>query len=162
MNVAKHTVVGLAYALHLGDGKVVDSSDAGEPLRYLHGGGQIVPGLEKALEGRAPGASFQIAVSPDDGYGVRDEQAVRVVPREAFPPDAPLEVGAEFTVVDEAQRQVPLRIQKIEDGLVTVDFNHPLAGETLHFDVTVVDVRAATDEEIAHGHAHGDDDAHVH
>jgi FKBP-type peptidyl-prolyl cis-trans isomerase SlyD len=160
MKIAKHTIVGLEYALHLGDGAVIDASAPGQPLHYLHGGGQIVPGLERALEGQEPGAEQQVVVSPDDGYGPRDEQAVRTVPREAFPADAPLEVGAELVVVDEHQNQVPLKIQAIENGTVTVDFNHPLAGKTLHFKVKVVEVRAATEEEITHGHAHGDDGHH--
>jgi len=160
VKVAKHTIVGLEYALHTGDGVMVDSSEPGKPLQYLHGLGQIVPGLEKALEGQEPGTESKVVVPPEDGYGPRDEQAVRVVPREAFPPDAPLEAGAEFVVVDENQNQVPLRIQKIENGTVTVDFNHPLAGKTLHFNVKVVEVRAATEEEIQHGHAHGDDGHH--
>ena len=157
MKVGKHTVVGIEYALHLGDGQVVDSAGAGEPLRYLHGTGQIVPGLEKALEGKEPGTSAKVVIEPEDGYGTRDEQAVRVVPREAFPPDAPLQAGAEFVVVDDQQNQIPLRIEKIENGTVTVDFNHPLAGKTLHFDVKIIDVRAATEDELAHGHAHGED-----
>ena len=160
MKVAKDTVVGIEYALHLGDGEIIDRSEPGEPMRYLHGGGQIVPGLESALEGKEPGTSAKVVVDPQGGYGERDEQAVRTVPREAFPEDAPLEAGAEFVVVDEQKREVPLRITGIENGMVSVDFNHPLAGKTLHFDVKVIDVRAATEEEISHGHAHGEDHKH--
>ena len=160
MKVAKGTVVGIEYALHLGDGHVIDRSAPGEPLRYLHGGGQIVSGLESALEGKEPGTAAKVVVDPPGGYGERDEQAVRIVPREAFPPEAPIEAGAEFVVVDEQHREVPLRIQKIENGNVTVDFNHPLAGKTLHFDIKVIDVRAATEEELSHGHAHGEEQAH--
>jgi FKBP-type peptidyl-prolyl cis-trans isomerase SlyD len=157
MKIAKGTVVGIEYALHLGDGAVIDHSEPGSPMRYLHGGGQIVPGLESALEGKEAGTAAKVVVDPPGGYGERDEQAVRVVPREAFPDDAPIETGSEFVVVDEQKRQVPLRIAKIENGSVTVDFNHPLAGKTLHFDIKVIDVRAATEEELAHGHAHGEE-----
>lgn len=160
MKVGKDTVVGIEYALHLGDGAIIDRSDAGQPMRYLHGQGQIVPGLEKALEGKEPGTEAKVVVSPDEGYGDRDDQAVRTIPREAFPPDAPISVGAEFVVVDDQHNQVPLKITAVTDGNVTVDFNHPLAGKTLHFNVKVVDVRAATSEELEHGHAHGEGGAH--
>lgn len=160
MKVAKDLVVGIAYALHLGDGKVIDSSGEGAPLLYVHGAGQIVPGLEQALEGKEAGHRQQVVVPSAQGYGERDEEATRTVPRAAFPPDAPLEVGAELVVVDDQQNQVPLRIVKVEGDSVTVDFNHPLAGKTLHFDVTVKSVREATDEELEHGHAHGEGGAH--
>jgi FKBP-type peptidyl-prolyl cis-trans isomerase SlyD len=167
MKVAKDTVVGIEYSLHLGDGQIIDSSD-GEPLRYLQGAGQIVPGLETALEGCEPGAEKKVVVPPEQGYGERDAQAVRVVPREAFPPDAPVQAGAEFFVVDDQSNQVPLRISEVNGSNVTVDFNHPLAGKTLHFSVKVLDVRAATPDELEHGHAHGEggeedeDDDHHH
>jgi FKBP-type peptidyl-prolyl cis-trans isomerase SlyD len=160
MKVAKDAVVGIRYALHLGDGKVIDSSPDAAPLLYVHGAGQIVPGLEQALEGKEAGFQQQVVVSAADGYGDRDEEATRTVPRDAFPPEAPIEVGSEFVVVDDQQNQVPLRILKVEGGNVTVDFNHPLSGKTLHFDVTVQSVREATDEELEHGHAHGEGGAH--
>lgn len=159
MKVAKDAVVGIEYALHLGDGQVIDRSEGAE-LLYVHGAGQIVPGLEQALEGKEAGHTQQVVVQAADGYGDRDEQATRTVPRDAFPPDAPIEAGSEFVVVDDEQNQVPLRILAVKGDQVTVDFNHPLAGKTLHFDVTIKSVREATDEELEHGHAHGEGGAH--
>ena len=155
MKVAKDAVVALEYALHLGDGQIVDSSGEG-PLRYLHGAGQIVPGLEAALEGSEVGTEKRVEVAPEQGYGEIDPQATRTVPREAFPLDAPIATGSEFYVVDDSGTPVPLRIVALEGGNVTVDFNHPLAGKTLHFNVKVLDIRAATAEELEHGHAHGE------
>lgn len=160
MKVGKDTVVGIEYALHLGDGEIIDRSEAGHPMRYLHGQGQIVPGLEKALEGKEEGTEAKVVIGPEDAYGERDEQAVRTLPREAFPPEAPISEGAEFVVVDDNHNQVPLKITGLKDGNVTVDFNHPLAGKTLHFNVKVLEVRAATADELQHGHAHGEDGHH--
>ncbi len=161
MKVAKDCVVGIEYSLHLGDGKIIDASD-GDPILFIQGAGQIVPGLEKALEGAEVGTEKQVKVSPDEGYGDVDTQAIRLVPREAFPKDAPIEAGAEFVILDDQQNEVPIRISKVENGKVTVDFNHPLAGKTLHFSVKVTQVRTALPEELEHGHAHGDDDHHGH
>jgi FKBP-type peptidyl-prolyl cis-trans isomerase SlyD len=155
MKIAKGRVVDLDYSLHLGDGKVVDQSDPGEPLTYLHGEGEIVPGLEGALEGAQVGDRKQVVVSPADGYGDRDPGGIQRVPRQAFPPGFQPEVGMELSAQDPDGDEVAFVIQGVEPDAVTIDLNHPLAGRTLHFDVTVREVRAATPDELEHGHAHG-------
>ncbi len=159
MKIEKGNVVGIDYSLHLGDGQVVDRSDPGDPLTYLHGEGQIVPGLESALEGLAVGDSRQVVVAPADGYGEHDPRGVQEVPRTAFPPDFKPEVGMELTAQGPQGEPVPFSIREVKLESVVIDLNHPLAGKTLHFDVTVREVRPASDEEKAHGHAHG---AHGH
>lgn len=155
MKIADGTVVGIDYALHLGDGKVVDASEAGEPLTYLHGGGQIVPGLESALVGLGAGDRKQVVVAPADGYGEHDPAGVQEVPRGAFPADFQPEPGMELTAEGEDGEPVPFVVKELREGSVVIDLNHPLAGKTLHFDVTVREVREATEEERTHGHAHG-------
>jgi FKBP-type peptidyl-prolyl cis-trans isomerase SlyD len=161
MKVAAHCVISLDYSLHLGDGKVVDSSKGGEPLVYLHGSGQIIPGLEKALDGLESGESKELTVAPQDGYGERDPENVQQITREQFGDREP-KPGDEFVAIDDQHNEIPVRVEKVEGDKVTVDFNHPLAGKTLHFAVTVKDVRAATPEELSHGHAHGGDGHHHH
>jgi FKBP-type peptidyl-prolyl cis-trans isomerase SlyD len=161
MRIGGQCIVTLKYSLRLGDGQVVESSGTGEPLVYLHGSGQIMPGLERQLEGMEVGESRQLTVSPAEGYGERDEQKMQQVPRSVFG-DKPIGVGDELIAVDEEQNQIPVRIDKMEGDQVTVDFNHPLAGKTLHFDVTVEEVREATAEERSHGHVHGPGQVHVH
>jgi FKBP-type peptidyl-prolyl cis-trans isomerase SlyD len=155
MKIEKGSVVGLEYRLHLGDGEVVDSSEPGEPLTYLHGEGQIVPGLESALEGLEAGTSKQVVVTPADGYGEHDPRGVQEVPREAFPADFAPEPGMQLTAEGPGGEVVPFSVKEVKPQSVVIDLNHPLAGRTLHFDVTVREVRAATEDEVAHGHAHG-------
>jgi FKBP-type peptidyl-prolyl cis-trans isomerase SlyD len=162
MRVAKGSVVGIDYRLHLGDGEVVDSSRPGEPLSYLHGGGHIVPGLERAIEGMSVGESKQVVVDPEDGYGNRDPRGLQEVPRDAFPPGLDPQVGMQLTAQGPQGELVPFVVKELKTGTVVVDLNHPLAGQTLHFDVTVRDVRTATPDELAHGHAHGADEEHQH
>lgn len=162
MKVAAKCVVSLEYSLHLGDGAVVDSSaEAGEPLRYLHGQSAIIPGLEKQLEGMDVGESKQVVVQAKDAYGEVDPDNVQQVGKDHFG-DKPIKEGDEFVAIDDHHNEIPVVIRKIEGDKVTVDFNHPLAGKTLHFSVTVKDVRAATAEELSHGHAHGGDGHHHH
>jgi FKBP-type peptidyl-prolyl cis-trans isomerase SlyD len=157
MKIANGTVVGIDYSLHLGDGKVVDASQPGDPLTYLHGEGQIVPGLESALAGMAVGDTRQVVVAPAQGYGDHDPRGVQEVPRAAFPQGFEPTVGMELTAEGQDGQPVPFRIREVKPDSVVIDLNHPLAGKTLHFDVTVREVRAATAEEVAHGHAHGAD-----
>jgi FKBP-type peptidyl-prolyl cis-trans isomerase SlyD len=159
MKIDKGSVVGIDYKLHLGDGEVVDASSPEEPLTYLHGQGQIVPGLEQALHGLEAGESRQIVVAPSDGYGDHDPRGMQEVPRSAFPPDFSPEVGMQLTAEGPGGEMVPFSVREVRPESVLIDLNHPLAGRTLHFDVTVREVRAATEDEIAHGHAHG---AHGH
>jgi FKBP-type peptidyl-prolyl cis-trans isomerase SlyD len=146
MKIANGTVVGIDYSLHLGDGKVVDASQPGDPLTYLQGEGQIVPGLESALEGLSVGDQKQVVVGP-----------AQEVPRTAFPPDFEPKVGMELTAEGQDGQPVPFSIREVKHDQVVIDLNHPLAGKTLHFDVTVREVREATSEEKEHGHAHGED-----
>jgi FKBP-type peptidyl-prolyl cis-trans isomerase SlyD len=159
MKIANGNVVGIDYSLHLGDGKVVDASAPGEPLTYLHGEGQIVPGLESALEGLDVGDRKQVVVAPAEGYGDHDPRGMQEVPRSAFPPGFDAQVGMELTAEGPSGEPVPFSIREVRPETVLIDLNHPLAGKTLHFEVTVREVRSATDEERAHGHAHG---AHGH
>ena len=160
MKIAKGSVVGIDYSLHLGDGEVVDKSEPGDPLTYLHGEGQIVPGLESALEGLAVGDSKKVVVAPEQGYGERDRARRPGGPAEGLPADFKPQPGLELTAEGPDGEPVPFTIREVKLETVVIDLNHPLAGATLHFDVTVRDVRAATAEELEHGHAHGPDDHH--
>ncbi len=155
MRIEKGRVVDIDYSLHLGDGNVVDQSEPGEPLSYLHGEGEIVPGLETALEGAEVGDRKQVVVAAADGYGEHDPSGVQRVPRQAFPADFQPQVGMELSAQGPDGDEVAFVIQQVEPDAVTIDLNHPLAGKTLHFDVTVREVRDATAEELAHGHVHG-------
>jgi FKBP-type peptidyl-prolyl cis-trans isomerase SlyD len=155
MKIASGCVVELDYRLHLGDEKTVDKSPPDEPLSYLHGQGQIVPGLERELTGLSEGASKQVVVTPKDGYGEHDPEGIQEVPREAFPPKTELAPGMQFFAESQDGNRIPVLIKELKSASVVVDLNHPLAGKSLHFDVTVKSVRAATDEELSHGHAHG-------
>lgn len=155
MKIEKDSVVGIDYVLTDERGEVLDSSkDHGHPLLYLHGAGNIIPGLESSLTGRSAGEQFKISIAPEDGYGVRDERAVMKVNRDQFKGVDDLEVGMQFRTEGGGHSQV-VTVMAIEEGTVTVDGNHPLAGKTLHFDVSVVSVRKATPEELSHGHVHG-------
>ncbi len=162
MKIAKGSVVGLDYKLHLGDGEVVDASAPGEPLSYLHGEGQIVPGLEQALEGMQAGESKQVVVPPSDGYGEHDASGLQEVPRGAFPDGFQPQAGMELTAEGPNGEPVPFVVREVKGDTIVIDLNHPLAGRTLHFDVTVRAVRAATPEELEHGHAHGEGGPHHH
>jgi len=162
MKIANGSIVGIDYSLHLGDGRVVDASEPGDPLTYLHGEGQIVPGLETALEGLSLGDKKQVVIVPAQGYGEHDPRGVQEVPRGAFPADFDPKVGMELTAEGANGEPVPFAIREVRLDAVVIDLNHPLAGKTLHFDVTVREVREATAEEVAHGHAHGPGEGHDH
>ncbi|NTX04332.1 peptidylprolyl isomerase [Myxococcus sp. CA051A] len=154
MRVTKDSIVSLEYRLHLGDGQVIDQSAPDQPLAYLHGHRQIVPGLEGALEGLGQGDSKQVVVQPAQGYGEHDPEGVRVVPRSMLPPGFNPQPGQTLMAQTE-QGDIPLRIQEVRGDDIVIDLNHPLAGKTLHFDVTVKDIRQASSEELSHGHVHG-------
>jgi FKBP-type peptidyl-prolyl cis-trans isomerase SlyD len=162
MEIAKDSVVSIDYRLHLGDGKIIEESDANDPLVYLHGYEEIVPGLEKALEGRKAGETLKAQVSAEDGYGEYDPESVEEVPREDLPADLELEEGGIVTATDEDGDEVEFLVKELRPKTVVVDFNHPLAGKTLHFEVSVREVRAATEEELEHGHAHSPGHEHEH
>lgn len=159
--ITANKVVSLAYTLRDDDGEIIDQSETGSPLVYLHGAENIVPGLEEQLEGVAEGESIKATVSPELGYGPRMGTA-REVPRNFFPADADLTAGKQVFARNDSGRQRPFFITGITEDTITVDPNHPLAGETLHFEVTVESLRDASDEEIAHGHPHGPDGHHHH
>jgi FKBP-type peptidyl-prolyl cis-trans isomerase SlyD len=140
-------VVSIDYAIRLRDGKLVEAS-TGAPLNYLHGHAQIVPGLERALDGMQAGEELVIELAPDDGYGERDPQGTFLVPRAAFPPDEPVAEGMTFSATRPDGEPVTFRVVTTDDELVLVDTNHPLAGQTVVVWVAVRAVRAATGEEL--------------
>lgn len=153
MQIAKDTAVWLQYKLRNDAGEVLDESEESDPLIYIHGQGDIVPGLEKALVGKSAGAKFNVSVPADEGYGERSEEKVQNVPRSAFDDDADIEPGMQFQAQGPDGVSIVTIVQVVGDA-VTIDANHPLAGEQLHFEIEVVKVRAATAEELEHGHVH--------
>lgn len=159
MQVSKDKVVTINYTLTDEQGSVLDSSEGRDPLAYIHGSGSIIPGLESALEGKSAGDALAVSVSPQEGYGERDEALTHVVSKDMFNDVEDLEVGMRFQAQSDQGRQV-FSVIKIEEDEVTVDANHPLAGMTLNFDVNVADIRDATSEELEHGHAHGEGGHH--
>ena len=152
--VTKDMVVGVEYSLRLDDGDVIDHSAGRGPLQFLQGHGQIVPGLEKELYGMAVGEEKQVVVAPEEGYGRRKDGAFQEFPKDAFPQDAEIEPGMAVQLVDQSGRAHVAFVEEIRDDSVVLDLNHPLAGETLHFEVKVVMLREATEEELEHGHVH--------
>ncbi|MCC7413974.1 MAG: peptidylprolyl isomerase [Gammaproteobacteria bacterium] len=160
MRVAANTVVYFHYTLRNGAGAVLDQSgDA--PFGYLHGHGNIVSGLESALEGREAGEALDVQVEPGQGYGERDEALVQAVPRSAFEGvDVEIEAGMRFRAHSDAGPRI-VTITEVADEVITVDGNHPLAGEVLHFAVQLTEIRDATATELEHGHVH-DGDGHHH
>lgn len=156
MQIAKNAVVAIDYTLTDDNGQVLDTSQERGPLSYLHGAGNIIPGLEKALEGKAEGEKVNVTVPPEDGYGQRDESLVQAVPKKMFAETAEPEPGMQFQAMGPDGARI-LTVMKVEDDQVTVDANHPLAGQQLNFDVAVVDVREASEEEVEHGHVHDPD-----
>jgi FKBP-type peptidyl-prolyl cis-trans isomerase SlyD len=153
----KNKVVTIHYTLRDDAGAILDSSRDSDPLDYLHGHGGIVPGLERAMEGKAVGETVKVTVPPKDGYGEPSGPGPRQVPRDAFPGDVELEKGMQFFAPGPKGRPVPVWVTDVHADHVHIDTNHPLAGATLHFDVEVVAIRDATQDELAHGHPHGPD-----
>jgi FKBP-type peptidyl-prolyl cis-trans isomerase SlyD len=157
MQIGKEKVAAIHYTLTDGAGKVLDSSAGREPLNYLHGAGNLILGMEEGLEGKIKGDKLKLTIPAAKGYGEKDDRLVQKVPRSAFG-DQKIEKGMQF------QTNNVQVVTVTETGLenITVDGNHPLAGVELHFDVEVVDVRSATNEEISHGHVHGPGGHHHH
>lgn len=156
MSITKNSVVAIQYKVFDVDtGDVIDSSEGGAPLVYLHGAQNIIPGLENALEGKAVGDELEVAIAPEDAYGEYSEERVQEVPKEAFGEIETIEPGMAFSAESE-QGPVSLIVTEVTDNTVTVDANHPLAGKSLKFEVSIESVRDATDEEIEHGHVHGE------
>lgn len=159
MKVAKDLVVSLAYQVRTEDGVLVDESPVSAPLDYLHGHGSLISGLENALEDRQVGDRFDVHVGANDAYGSYDENLVQRVPKDVFMGVEELQVGMRF-LADTDQGPVPVEITEVDGDHVVVDGNHMLAGQNLNFNVEVVAIRAATEEELAHGHVHGEHDHH--
>lgn len=155
-------VVDLCYSLKNSDGKLLDRADPQDPLTYLHGADQLVPGLEAALEGLKEGDRKEVVVSPEEGYGVLDPRLQVVAKKSDFPKGVELEEGMEFEATSPSGEEIVFTIESIEGDQIHVNGNHPLAGETLYFDVEVLKVRDATKEEMEHGHAHGPEGHHHH
>jgi FKBP-type peptidyl-prolyl cis-trans isomerase SlyD len=153
MQIRENTVVSIDYVLTDAAGAVLDRSAEGSPLSYLQGASNIIPGLERALEGKTQGESLQVEVAPAEGYGDYDQDLVQVVSRELFEDADALEPGMRFQASSDSGTLL-VTVTDVSDDGVTVDGNHPLAGQTLTFDVTVAGVREATEEELAHGHVH--------
>ena len=154
MKIAQEKVVSIHYTLKNAEGSVLDSSSGSDPLAYLHGAGNIIPGLESALEGKEAGEKLAVTVEPGQGYGDRDERLVQDVPRAAFKDVQELAPGMQFQAQGPQGTRLVV-VTQVAEETVTVDANHPLAGQTLHFEVEVAEVREATKEELEHGHVHG-------
>jgi FKBP-type peptidyl-prolyl cis-trans isomerase SlyD len=155
--VADDVVVSIDYSLTV-DGEVIDSTEGDEPLQFLQGHQNIIPGLERELAGMKIGDAKQVTVSPAEAYGDVDPENVIDVPRDEFPEEIPMEVGTELEVRNADGEVLSATIAEVNGETIRLDFNHPLAGKQLTFDVTVTDLREATEEELAHGHVHGDDE----
>lgn len=160
--ITKGKVVSLAYCLKNEDGEVLDEGGRQDPFAYMHGMNQIVPGLERAIEGMKVGDKKSVAVDPKDGYGDYDQALLVQVQKSQFPPNLSLTPGMQFEGGAQDGSPIVFTVEKIDGDLVTVNGNHPLAGETLHFDIEVIEVRDATQEELSHGHPHGPGGHHHH
>ncbi len=154
MKIEDGQVVSMDYTLRV-DGELIDSSDGRGPLEFIQGTGNIIPGLERELYNMVIGDNKKVSVAPADGYGELDNEAFIDVPRAEFPDNIPLEKGIEIQVRDQSGHPMYARIDAIADESIKLNFNHPLAGKTLNFDVTIMGVRDATAEELSHGHVHG-------
>ena len=153
--IKQHSVVTIHYELKNSEGDVLDSSKGQDPLVYLHGAGNIIVGLEEQLIGKKVGDVVEAIVSPEKGYGLPVDALIQTVPREAFGDEIEkVEVGMRFQAETE-QGPVPVVVTAMDEKTVTVDGNHPLAGQELHFTVSVSEIREASKEEIDHGHVHG-------
>ena len=155
MSIKDNSAVSFHYSLADDEGQQLDSSVGKEPLAYLHGAGNIIPGLENALTGKAVGDSMTVAVSAAEGYGEVQQELIQDVPRTSFQGVEQIEVGMQFEAQTGQGGTVPVTVTAVTDETVTVDGNHPLAGKNLNFDVSIEAVRDATAEELEHGHVHG-------
>lgn len=155
IQVKDDVVVGLDYVLRLDDGEVVDSSQGRDPLEFIQGRGQIISGLEKELYGMGVGDEKSVRVEAGEAYGEYDDERLQSVPRNAFPDDMEIEEGMSVRMRDSNSGNLfDAYVDEVGDESVTLDFNHPLAGETLHFDVKIASLREASEEELNHGHVH--------
>src|SRR5262245_37419899 len=154
MKITREAVVTIHYTLKNDAGETIDSSAGGDPLAYIHGVGNLIPGLERELEGKASGDKVSVKIAPADGYGEYDKKLVQQVPRRALKGIGNIQVGMNLQAQTE-QGPRAVTVTRVAGDMVTLDGNHPLAGQNLNFQVEITDVRAATEEELAHGHVHG-------
>jgi FKBP-type peptidyl-prolyl cis-trans isomerase SlyD len=154
MTVKKDAVVEMHYTLKNDAGEVVDSSKGQDPMPFIQGRGNIIPGLEKALEGMKVGDTCDVSVKPEDAYGVHHAEGIQEIPKEALQGIENLEIGMELQSQDEQGNPFIVRIEEIKDDVVIINANHPLSGQTLHFNVSIESVREATADELEHGHVH--------
>ncbi|MBV35293.1 FKBP-type peptidyl-prolyl cis-trans isomerase [Kangiella spongicola] len=154
MQIEENKVVKIEYTVKTEEGVLVDTSEGNEPLAYLHGHKNIIPGLENALVGKAVDDELSVTVTPEEAYGERHEQLIKEVPMQAFQGVDKVEPGMQFNAESPQGPQL-ITVTKVDGDTVTVDGNHPLAGVTLNFDVKVVEVREPSEEELSHGHVHG-------
>ena len=163
MTISEKKVVLIHYTLKDNSGETLDSSEGNDPMAYIQGIGNLIPGLEEALEGKLTGDKVNVTVAPEKGYGVRNEDNVHIVPLSSFQAEGDEKLTEGMQVRVETNEGVSIAdVAKIDGEDVTLDLNHPLAGETLHFDVEIIDIREATKEELEHGHAHGPGGHHHH
>jgi FKBP-type peptidyl-prolyl cis-trans isomerase SlyD len=160
-SIGKHSVVEIHYTLKNSEGEVMDSSSGGEPLTYLHGAQGLIPGLEKELDGKKVGDSFQAIIPPALAYGEANPALIHTIDKSMFKGVEKIEPGMVFTAQGENGHQ-HITVTAVEGDQVTIDGNHEMAGKTLHFDVEVISIRDATEEEIDHGHVHAHGDHHHH
>ena len=161
MAITQDSVVTIHYTLKDDAGAVIDSSASGEPLAYLHGHGNIVPGLERELTGHNAGETLSVRVTPAEGYGEYDKELVQSVPRRALRGIKDVQAGMHLHAQTEAGTRT-VTVTRVQGDMVTLDANHPLAGKNLNFDIQIEGVRQATEEELSHGHVHGPGGHHDH
>lgn len=159
MNISHQLVASIHYTLKNSEGEILDSSEGQEPMEYLHGAQNIVPGLEKALEGKSVGDKLSVVVTPEEGYGEYDPSLIQELSKEMFAGTETIEVGMEFHAQTENGMQI-IEVKAVEGDKITVDGNHPMAGQDLHFDVEVTHIREASADEKEHGHIHSEDCDH--
>ena len=155
MQIEPNSVVTLHYTLKDNDGNIIDQSEDGSFL-YLHGAMNIIPGLENALTGKTAGEELSVSVSPEEGYGEKDPQRIQEVPKDMFENSTDIQVGMQFHAQSPDGNAVVVTVTEIKEESVVIDANHALAGVELNFDVKIIEVRAASEEEIEHGHVHGE------
>jgi len=154
MQIGDQKIVTLHYTLTDNEGRVIDQSEDGS-FAYLHGASNIIPGLENALSGKTAGEELSVAVSPEEAYGVRDESMLQQVPKNMFEDTNQIAVGTQFHAQGPNGEMLVVTVMEVQEEHVLVDGNHPLAGVELNFDVKIIEVREASEEEVEHGHVHG-------
>lgn len=159
LTIQNNSVVSMHYTLTDNEGTVIDSSENAKPMTYLHGAGNIISGLEKALVGKGEGDTLKVKVEPADGYGEANPEGIKIIEKSAFQGVESIEAGMAFEAKAPDGSTQRIIVKKVEGEEVTIDTNHPLAGVALNFDIQIVSVRESTEEERTHGHAH---DGHSH